>query len=245
MTITLHTVVERPELADAPGRSTLHGVWPEFAKHDRTVNAYIGRAIDEHPELQVIAWDDEAGDVVGEGNTVPVKWPGEPPPGGVEWSLRQRYEEGGGATTLCALQVMIAPERQGRGLSATILRRMAAAAGAAGLDALMAPVRPTLKPRYPLIPIERYVEWRRPDGELFDPWLRTHARVGAVIVGIASESMLIEAPVAEWERWTQLAFPADGEYAVDGALVPVSVRDGVGTYVEPNVWMRHPAAPAA
>ena len=28
----------------------------------------------------------------------------------------------------------------------------------------MAPVRPTWKERYPLVPIERYAAWRRPDG---------------------------------------------------------------------------------
>jgi len=35
--------------------------------------------------------------------------------------------------------------------------------------ALVAPVRPTLRHRYPLTPIERYAEWRLGDGLLFDP----------------------------------------------------------------------------
>jgi len=240
VTIRLHTLAERPDLAADPGRPALHEVWPEFAKHDRTVNAYIGRAIDEHPEVQVVAWDDEAGRVVAEGNTVPVRWPDEAPPGGVDWALRERYEENAEPTTLCALQVMVARGRQGTGLSAQMLRRMTQAAADAGLDGLVAPVRPTLKPRYPLVPIERYVEWRRPDGALFDPWLRTHERLGAPILAIASESMLIEADAATWEEWTRLAIPDDGDYVVDGALVPVRVRGGIGTYVEPNVWMRHP-----
>jgi hypothetical protein len=46
----------------------------------------------------------------------------------------------------------------------------------------------------------------------------------------------------EWEEWTGLQFPEAGEYVVPGALVPVSFDDGTGTYVEPNVWMRHSAA---
>jgi len=37
-----------------------------------------------------------------------------------------------------------------------------------------------------------------------------------------------------------LQFPEDGDYVVPGALVPVSFAEGVGAYVEPNVWMRHP-----
>jgi hypothetical protein len=54
-----------------------------------------------------------------------------------------------------------------------------------GLDTLIAPVRPTLKHRYPLTPIERYLSWRRPDGTHLDPWLRTHERLGADIVKVA------------------------------------------------------------
>jgi hypothetical protein len=41
-----------------------------------------------------------------------------------------------------------------------------------GLTHLVAPVRPSLKERYPLAPIERYVQWRREDGQLLDPWMR-------------------------------------------------------------------------
>ena len=61
---------------------------------------------------------------------------------------------------------------------------MRTAAVRAGLDALLAPVRPTLKERYPLTPTERYLSWRRDDGQLFDPWLRVHERLGAEILGV-------------------------------------------------------------
>ena len=55
---------------------------------------------------------------------------------------------------------------------------MRAAAAAGGLDCLIAPVRPTLKDRYPLTPIESYARWRRDDGSAFDPWIRVHERFG-------------------------------------------------------------------
>ena len=112
-----------------------------------------------------------------------------------------------------------------------------------GLDTLIAPVRPILKQAYPLTPIERYVEWRRPDGELVDPWLRTHERLGAPIVKIAPESSRIPGTIAQWEEWTGMVFPDSGTYVVPGALVPVQIdreRDE-GLYVEPNVWMVHGA----
>ena len=54
--------------------------------------------------------------------------------------------------------------------------------------------------------------------------------------------MAIEAPVAEWEEWTGLELPEDGDYVVPGMLAPLLVRDGVGRHVEPNVWIRHGVA---
>jgi hypothetical protein len=89
------------------------------------------------------------------------------------------------------------------------------------------------------MPIERYAEWRRADGTHFDPWIRTHARLGAQVLGTAEEAMLIEGSTAAWEDWTGLAFVGEGDYVVPGALVPVVVRDGHGVYREPCVWLRH------
>jgi hypothetical protein len=100
-------------------------------------------------------------------------------------------------------------------------------------------VRPTLKARYPLIPIERYLEWRRPDGKHFDPWIRVHERIGGEILAAAPESMEMDCPVSDWEEWTGMQFPDDGDYIVPQMLAPLYVRDGRGRHVEPNVWLRH------
>ena len=143
---------------------------------------------------------------------------------------------------LCALGITIAPEYRGKGLSRRMIQRMAEIGRDYGLDTLIAPVRPTLKHRYPLTPMDRYISWRRPDGTHLDPWLRTHERLGADIVKVASRSVEVTGPVTEWEGWTQLAFPESGMYVVSGALVPIEIdreRDE-GVYVEPNVWMVHP-----
>jgi hypothetical protein len=110
---------------------------------------------------------------------------------------------------------------------------------AAPFGRLVAPVRPTLKERYPLIPIERYVRWRRDDGTHFDPWIRTHERLGGEVTGTAEGAMLIEGSREEWSEWTGLEFPGDGEYVLPGALVPVRFADGHGVYREPCVWLRH------
>jgi hypothetical protein len=147
----------------------------------------------------------------------------------------------GEANTLCAIVAVLDETAQGSGLSSHVIDGMRSAAGAGGLHALIAPVRPTLKERYPLIPIDRYATWRRGDGSAFDPWIRVHERLGGEILGIAERSMTVEGTVAEWEAWTQMSFPESGDYVLSQALLPIKIdrERGRGTYVEPNVWMRH------
>ena len=77
-------------------------------------------------------------------------------------------------TTLMAFAISVAPARQGQRLSGRTIDVFKENARAAGLSSVIAPVRPTLKERYPLTPIERYVKWRRDDGSHFDPWIRIH-----------------------------------------------------------------------
>jgi hypothetical protein len=106
---------------------------------------------------------------------------------------------------------------------------------------LIAPVRPSIKDRYPLTPIERYVTWIREDGEPFDPWIRIHTRRGGTIAKPVPHSMRITGTVADWEKWTTLHFPDDGPYVFPAGLAPVEIdheRD-LGTYWEPNVWIIH------
>jgi hypothetical protein len=58
--------------------------------------------------------------------------------------------------------------------------------------------------------------------------------------------MRVPGSVGEWEEWTEMTFPETGAYVVPDALVPVEIdreRDE-GLYVEPNVWMVHPASTA-
>jgi hypothetical protein len=107
------------------------------------------------------------------------------------------------------------------------------------LSSLIAPVRPSWKERYPLTPIERYADWRREVGLLFDPWLRVHERAGASILRPEPESLRITGTTGEWEEWVGMRFLEDGDYTFPGGLAPLTIRDGVGRYWEPNVWMHH------
>ncbi|MGZ4257150.1 MAG: GNAT family N-acetyltransferase [Gaiellaceae bacterium] len=244
MALQFPTRAERGRLPHAA--SLEQGVWPEFMCHDPVLGRLFDRLIGEDAEYQFFAWDDERAEVVGAGNAVPACWDGDEArllDRGVDAAIEARFTEGAPApNVLCAVQIVIAPECRAQGLSSRMIRRMAEIGRDHGLDTLIAPVRPTLKHQYPLVPMERYAQWRRPDGTHFDPWLRTHERLGARIAKVAPESMRIPGSVAEWEEWAGMAFPESGAYVVPGALVPVEIdreRDE-GLYVEPNVWMVHP-----
>jgi hypothetical protein len=100
---------------------------------------------------------------------------------------------------LCALVAIVDSRHQGRGLSGLIIGGMARVADQAGLECLIAPVRPTWKERYPLTPLERYMRWKREDGLPFDPWIRLHHRLGAELLALAPRSLDVRGTVAEWE----------------------------------------------
>lgn len=248
--LSMFTLAERPDLARSARR--LSGqIWQgtEFIQHDDVVNRHWGALFDLFASLQFVLCD-TGGTVVAAGHTIPVAWDGSVGdlPSGVGGVLERGIRDHGirPPNTLSALLAVVEPGRQGDGLSRQVLTGMKILAARRGFSALIAPVRPTLKSRYPLAPMERYVHWTRADGTPLDPWLRTHWRMGAETLTVASVSMLVTGTVSEWEGWTGMALPESGEYVVPGALVPVRIdreRD-LGRYEEPNVWMRHPVTTA-
>jgi GNAT superfamily N-acetyltransferase len=214
---------------------SLPELWPPFMSEDPIVSTFWPRLYDVFSDFQL--WVVDGRRTVGYACTVPVHWDGIPEERGLDWALSSG--QAGPPTTLCAVVAALVPEYRGKGVSGPLLRRMASIGTAHGLDAMIAPVRPTWKERYPLTPIERYALWRREDGFHYDPWLRAHERVGGDILSPAPKSMCVQGSREQWEEWTGLQFPEDGDYIVPQALAPVRFAGGAGTYVEPNVWVRH------
>jgi GNAT superfamily N-acetyltransferase len=238
------TLEQRPDLADQVRRLSAE-VWAEFLHHSAVCNRYWRRLYSTVARFQVVLCE-PADTVIAAGHTIPVVWDGtnHDLPSGLDGVLERGVEDaehGRTPTTLSALAAMVAPGHQGRGLSAEVLQAMRSTAAAHGLTALIAPVRPTLKHRYPLTPIERYMRWTQPDGSPFDPWLRVHWRLGAEFLQMAPQSMVITGTVQEWEKWTGMRFPDSGPYVVPEALQPVTIdlESDCGRYEDPNVWMRH------
>jgi GNAT superfamily N-acetyltransferase len=239
MSLELVRYSERPELWDQSGEVSAE-VWPEYNLHGDVLSPNWGRLFDRFPSFQFVLYDEE---VVAEGHSAPCPWDGtdEGLTDGIDDMLTAALDATGSPTALCALAAEIRPAYQGRGLAHRVLDSMAELGRQAGLSHLIAPVRPSWKERYPLVAIERYVKWTREDGQPFDPWIRIHTRRGGRIVKPIPRSMHITGTVADWEAWTGMVFPADGEYVFPRGLAPLRIdtSEDLGDYWEPNVWIVH------
>lgn len=241
--LTLVRTDERPDLDDE-ARRVFAGHWPEFIFHDQGVRAVMDRVERYFADWNFFALDGDR--LVGACYGIPLRWDRTVAdlPAGYTDSLARSvrdHEEGTVPDTFVVVGAMVHNELTGQGLAGRILVALRDTATARGLEAVIAPVRPTLKSTYPLTPIEEFMTWTRPDGLPLDPWLRTHARLGARVIAPAPASQTMTGTVAEWEKWTGLALPASGDYVIPEGLAVLHVdreRD-LGTYREPNVWMRH------
>ena len=217
--------------------------FPEFMLHDPIWNEHWPLVLAEFADLQLYLLDEATGELAGVFNSVPVAWDGttqDLPHSEHEVlarSLRHRRESRA-ATTLCGIQVAVASSHSGKGVAVRALEEGQRLCRDHGLSQLIAPIRPTLKHRYPTIPFEEYIDWKRPDGTAFDPWIRTQVVGGAQRLGVCREPMRFSGSVSEWQRWTGLALPASGRYVIDGALdlLHVDVDAGRCWLEEPNVW---------
>jgi GNAT superfamily N-acetyltransferase len=197
------------------------------------------------PDHQLLLLDGD-GALCGVALSMPITWDGETTtlPTGWDDGIRAGatlLESGGAGDTLFVLSITVSSTLVRRGLAAQLIAALKELAVRDGAHSVISPIRPVEKARYPLIPIDDYVEWTAPDGEPYDPWLRLHLRLGAEVVSLAHESMVVTGTVAEWEGWLGTRLPGSGDFVIDRGLVPLHVDRGAdtGRYVEPNVWIRY------
>jgi GNAT superfamily N-acetyltransferase len=238
--VTIVRYADRPDLLERRFEELTRPTFPAYMNENEPGNLYWGRLYTDFPDYQVALVDGD--ELLAEAHALPLPWDGtnRDLPSGWDQGFVRGMTSDRQHTALMAIAISVAPSQQGRQLSSRMIQTFVDNARAAGLSrGVIAPVRPTWKERYPLIPIEQYMLWRRDDGTHFDPWLRIHERVGGEILEAAPRSMVIRAPATDWTEWTDMALPADGEYVLPGALATLVVEDGIGTHVEPNVWVLH------
>lgn len=220
-------------------------VWPEFMLHDDVSGRYWRKLLSSFAEYQFAVFN--GNDLVGYANTIPLSLDAgriEYNDRGWDWSMEKGFADlltRRKFTVLCGLQIAIRPQFQGHGLSALFVGGMKQVAREHNLKTVILPLRPTLKHQYPLIGMDDYLTWQNDEGLPFDPWIRTHVKLGAEIKAICHNAMYIKGSIAEWEAWTGLSFQTSGSYIVPGALTPVKadLKKDLAEYIEPNVWVRH------
>lgn len=219
--------------------------FPAFITADFEVKKHIGRVRELFTQLDIILTD-EGGQPVATGWGVPISWSGEVAelPLSFADGLRRSVELHdalGVADTFVICGGVVHPARKGSGVAEELVRALCDTAAEHGLAKVVAPVRPTRKHLYPLFGIDEYAAWVRDDGLPWDPWLRLHARVGGSVIGLAPNAQTMTGTVAQWEEWTGLELPASGDYIIPKGLAPLHIdkTDDLGTYVEPNIWVRH------
>ncbi len=244
-TIEVVTAAEHPDLWESVrvGRA-FDAVWPEYNHHGNDTATYFGALVPRFAAFQALLLEAGSTRPLARARTIPLRWDGtlDDLPAGID-AAGLRAVGPQRPSALCALAAEVLPGHQGTGLSALVLRVMAALARSAGFSSLVAPVRPSHKDRHPEVPIAEYARWTRADGLPADPWLRTHARLGGEILRAEPRSLRIAAPVPDWERWTGVRFPERGPFVFPRALAPATVADGAAEYYEPNVWVRHRVDP--
>jgi GNAT superfamily N-acetyltransferase len=236
------STVDRPDLHDQ-FETAFRSVWPELIFHDAVAKEYLDRVQSRFPTYDVTVV--EGDQVVAGGWGVALRWDQTVSdlPTGYDDALVRSFssDDLSSFNTLSLMAIAVSTDFQGMGLSTLVIASLRERARLGKLSGIIAPVRPTLKASYPLVPMERFAQWRRRDGLHIDPWIRVHERLGARILGPAPRSMVITGSVAEWETWTGMLFPDSGTYVVPDALDLVSIdrEADIGTYIEPNIWMQH------
>lgn len=237
------TSADHPDLETRAGE-VFRQRWPEFVFHGAAGPLYLSRVNEYFRDLDVMLLDGE--DIAAGGWGVLFGWNGEfaDLPDGYDGTLARSvadHEAGRAPTTLSFMAAAVNPDHDKRGLATRVLAALTERARTHGVRRVVAPLRPTWKHRYPLHSMAEYATWKRADGLSIDPWIRTHQRMGATILGPAARSMVVTGTVADWESWTGMVFPVDGEYVIPDGLGPLSVDREAdrATYVEENVWVRH------
>ncbi|MEO6205769.1 MAG: GNAT family N-acetyltransferase [Mycobacteriales bacterium] len=247
MELTFVTLGQRPDLHEAMW--SVPSTWPEFMFHDPVASMFFGCLDEAFPEYQVLGLTPD-GSVVARVNSVPFDWDHTDeglPDRGWDAVLEQAFvpTRASSGSTVSLLEARVDPAHQGSGLSAKLLQAAAANARRLGAQHLLGPVRPTRKSEEPRLGMADYVHRCTEDGLPFDPWLRTHVRLGGRIVRVCPASMTISATLAQWLTWTGIELTRSGLCELPGALVPihVSIEQDHAVYVEPNVWVHHRLTP--
>ena len=196
-----------------------------------------------YPECQLYLLNKE-GQLIGFMNTIPIFWEGALktlPDEGWDWLLEkgiQDYENKVKTNFLGGLQIIVTKEHLGQVNSRLLLREGKRIQRKHGFDKLIIPIRPTFKSKFPNMAMSTYLNYKE-EGQIYDPWIRTHLKGGAKVIKVCNKSMSVTAEIPFWEKLMNKKIESSGYYLVDGALNPVKLEleKNVGCYEEEKNWL--------
>lgn len=219
--------------------------WPAIGLMDNIGWDRWFEMIDKHPEYHFGVYDH--GELVAIGNCIPIfeeidldNLPNE----GWRWAILQSLNAKKDAQPkyISALSATIHPEHRGKRLAEKILHQFKYIAKQKNCTHLLAPIRPTKKHLYPLVPMEDYIDWKREDGNPYDTWINIHTSIGGELKKVCKNAMIASWNLKKWqETYPDIYFGSTGDYIIPYALAPVFIdlEKQHGVYYEDGVWFVH------
>jgi GNAT superfamily N-acetyltransferase len=238
----LVSIVDEPQHADAV--LALSALWPEFVLQGPVGRRYEAN-VDRFLDWVLAVCQDGVNKAVGRVLAVPMRWDGPAdslPLRGWDAAIELALLDDPAPNVVCLLEITLAEETRGEGLSRAVLSSVKDLARQRGFGHLIAPVRPTGKSQHQEVPMKDYIDLRGLDGRLADPWLRLHLEEGGEIVGLAPHSVYVPGTFGDWHSWTGIDLSEAGDrVAIDGGLTPVLVDhlEESAVYIEPSVWVHY------
>jgi len=220
--------------------------FPEVILRSQIIKDYWGKLEKCFPQSQIFIIDENK-NLIGFMNAIPLFYDlplTELPDEGWDWLMKKGikdFENNLMPNTLGGLQIIVTKEYQGKGYSKLLISRGKQLKEILGLKNFIIPIRPILKHKYPKEKMKDYMNLRE-NGEIFDPWIRTHIKSGAEIIKVCTNSMNVTGDINFWEQLLYKKIFHSGTYEIKGALnlVSIEIENNYGEYKEENIWVYYP-----
>ena len=243
--IKIYTLSELDKAQIKQYKTAIQNAFPEIILSSKVIKEYWDRVESYFPDYQIFLIDD--GQLLGFINAIPLFWDSpmkELPDEGWDWMLKKGitdFEKRVEPNSLGGLQIIVTKDNLGKGYSKMLISEARQIVRELEYEHFIIPIRPTFKNRYPHMKMEEYIDLKDGD-KIYDPWIRTHHKGGAIVIKVCTKAMFIEGDMNFWRGLMNKSIAKSGSYIIDGALNPVDidVENNHGTYYEDNIWISYP-----
>ncbi|AXT53910.1 hypothetical protein D1818_24985 [Aquimarina sp. BL5] len=226
-------------------RNGINLAFPDVILNSQVTKKYWSRLEKYFPQTQLFIVSDD-NNLIGFMNAIPLFWDqplSELPNEGWDWLLKKGindFENEIEPNSLGGLQIIVAKGYLRKGYSKLLIENGKKVKENLGFKNFIIPIRPILKYKYPEMKMKDYMNLKE-NGEIMDPWIRTHMKSGAEIIKVCENSMNIIGDINFWEGLLKKEINRSGGYRVQEALnlVTINIEDDFGEYREENIWISY------